>query len=95
MCSAALRLSSARGRERELFVPVAHRLAATHRGSPTPAAPEPTGAPSLLPLATPMPPAQGWGDGDIWERTTRPFACCQRRAACAGLLVPMARAIAS
>lgn len=32
VCSAALRLSSARGRERELFVPVARRLAVAHRG---------------------------------------------------------------
>lgn len=91
VCSAALRLSSARGREQELFVPVACRLAAAHRGSPNPAAPEllePTGAPPPLPPGTPMPPVRGSGDWDTWERTARPFAHRRHPPAHAGLLPP-------
>lgn len=91
VCSAALRLSSARGRERELFVPVACRLAAAHRGSPAPAAPElpaPARAPPPLPPGTPMPPAQGSGDWDTWERTARAFARRQHPPARVGLLPP-------
>lgn len=64
------------------------RLAAAHRGSPTPAAPEPAGAPPPLPPGTPMPPARGSGDWDIWERTARPFARHRHPPARAGLPSP-------
>lgn len=74
VCGAALRLSSARGRERELFVPVVAWL--PHTGARQPRLHRsPRGAPPPPPPATPMPPAQGSGDWDIWKRTARPFSC--------------------
>jgi len=81
-CSAALRLSSARGRERELFVPVACR-------TPGLANPGCTGARgSSVTTATGNADATGSGDWDSWERTARPFARRRHPPAHGGLLSP-------
>lgn len=53
-----------------------------------PAAPEPTAAPSLLPPAAPMSPAQGLGNRGTWKRTARPFAHRRHPPARTGLLSP-------
>lgn len=95
VCRAALRLSSARGRQREPFVPVTCRLAAAHRDSPTPGC---TGAHrSSATAATGSANVTGTGLGEPGylgedSETLRPppASPCPHGAA-----VPMARAITS